>query len=125
MTQQLSVYDLMPSACPMPEMWECMETCVHCGEYMSTFPGTDKPRCDYGLHMDGTSGNNCYMKQGSDRIRFFCKYYERKEREMNNNTNNAEKFKQIFGIYATELWAMPEEEFLKWLGRTDTGGKED
>lgn len=29
--------------------------------------------------------------------------------------NNAEKFKSIFGIYATELWAMPEEEFLEWL----------
>ena len=29
--------------------------------------------------------------------------------------NNAEKFKQIFGLYATELWAMPEEKFLKWL----------
>ena len=29
--------------------------------------------------------------------------------------NNAEKFKQLFGIYATELWAMPEVDFLKWL----------
>ncbi len=28
---------------------------------------------------------------------------------------NADKFKQIFGIYATELWAMSEEEFLVWL----------
>jgi len=28
---------------------------------------------------------------------------------------NAEKFKQLFGIYATELWAMSEEEFLAWL----------
>ena len=28
---------------------------------------------------------------------------------------NAEKFKQAFGIYATELWSMPEEEFLAWL----------
>ena len=28
---------------------------------------------------------------------------------------NAEKFKQLFGIYATELWAMPEETFLEWL----------
>lgn len=28
---------------------------------------------------------------------------------------NAEKFKQFFGIYATELWAMPEEKFLEWL----------
>ena len=28
---------------------------------------------------------------------------------------NADKFKAVFGLYATELWAMPEEEFLKWL----------
>lgn len=29
--------------------------------------------------------------------------------------NNAERFRQVFGIYATELWVMSEEEFLKWL----------
>lgn len=29
--------------------------------------------------------------------------------------NNAEKFKFIFGLYATELWAMSEESFLSWL----------
>ena len=28
---------------------------------------------------------------------------------------NADKFKSIFGLYATEVWAMPEGEFLKWL----------
>ena len=28
---------------------------------------------------------------------------------------NADKFKGIFGMYATELWAMPEKEFLEWL----------
>jgi hypothetical protein len=28
---------------------------------------------------------------------------------------NADKFKHLFGIYATELWSMPEKEFLKWL----------
>ena len=28
---------------------------------------------------------------------------------------NAERFKSIFGIYATELWAMSEPEFLEWL----------
>ena len=28
---------------------------------------------------------------------------------------NADKFREIFGIYATELWAKPESEFLKWL----------
>lgn len=29
--------------------------------------------------------------------------------------NNAEKFKSIFGLYATELWVMSEESFLSWL----------
>lgn len=28
---------------------------------------------------------------------------------------NAEKFQQIFNLYATELWALPEKDFLKWL----------
>jgi len=28
---------------------------------------------------------------------------------------NADKFKSLFGLYATELWAMPEKDFLEWL----------
>lgn len=28
---------------------------------------------------------------------------------------NSDKFKEIFGLYATEVWAMPEKDFLKWL----------
>lgn len=28
---------------------------------------------------------------------------------------NAEKFQQIFNLYATELWALPEKDFLEWL----------
>ena len=28
---------------------------------------------------------------------------------------NSDKFKHLFGIYATELWAMPENDFLEWL----------
>ena len=28
---------------------------------------------------------------------------------------NADKFKSVFGLYATELWSMPEGEFLRWL----------
>jgi phage FluMu protein Com len=27
---------------------------------------------------------------------------------------NGEKFKEIFNLYATEVWAKPEEEFLEW-----------
>ena len=30
---------------------------------------------------------------------------------------NADKFEQLFGIYATELWAMPESDFLEWLNK--------
>lgn len=32
---------------------------------------------------------------------------------------NADKFKSIFGIYATELWAKSEEELLEWLNSED------
>lgn len=28
---------------------------------------------------------------------------------------NATKFKEVFGVYATETWAMPEADFLRWL----------
>ena len=28
---------------------------------------------------------------------------------------NADKFKDVFGLYATEVWSMPEWEFLRWL----------
>ena len=27
----------------------------------------------------------------------------------------ADRFKQIFGVYATEIWALPEDQFLDWL----------
>ena len=29
--------------------------------------------------------------------------------------NNAEKFKQMFGFYATEMWAKSEQKFLDWI----------
>ena len=32
-----------------------------------------------------------------------------------NRMTNADKFKSLFGIYATELWAMSEKDFLEWL----------
>ena len=28
---------------------------------------------------------------------------------------NSEKFKGVFGLYVTELWAMPNEDFVKWI----------
>lgn len=36
---------------------------------------------------------------------------------------NAEIFKQTFGIYATELWAMNEKDFLSWLNGKAEGAK--
>ena len=42
---------------------------------------------------------------------------------------NAQKFQETFGIYATEMWAMPEHDFLKWLNadtpQTDIHGLTD
>ena len=38
--------------------------------------------------------------------------------------NNAEVFKEVFGIYATELWAMPERDFLKWLNAPADGAEQ-
>lgn len=41
---------------------------------------------------------------------------------------NADIFKAVFGMYATELWAMPEKDFLAWLNSptemTGTSGKD-
>lgn len=31
--------------------------------------------------------------------------------------SNAEIFKRVFGVYATELWTMSEADFLKWLNQ--------
>ena len=31
--------------------------------------------------------------------------------------NNATKFKELFGVYATELWSKSENEFLDWLNK--------
>lgn len=28
---------------------------------------------------------------------------------------NWDKFRAVFGMYATEVWSMPEGEFLRWL----------
>ena len=33
---------------------------------------------------------------------------------------NADKFKAVFGLYATEVWSMPEGEFLRWLNSEST-----
>ena len=33
---------------------------------------------------------------------------------------NADKFKAVFGLYATEVWSMPEGKFLRWLNSEST-----
>ena len=40
-------------------------------------------------------------------------------------SNNAELFEQTFGIYATEVWAMKESDFLKWLNAEVRGEDHD
>ena len=35
--------------------------------------------------------------------------------EKSQGKTNADLFKQTFGLYATEVWAMSESQFLEWL----------
>lgn len=37
--------------------------------------------------------------------------------ERERTMNNAEKFQEVFGYYATEMWAKSELEFLKWINK--------
>ena len=36
---------------------------------------------------------------------------------------NAAKFNEVFGVYATETWAMTESDFLLWLNREYSGAE--
>lgn len=58
---------------------------------------------------------NCMSMVGMDDI-----WYEVFDAELKRRITNAEKFKQTFnGLTATELWSMPEKEFLEWLNKTE------
>ena len=58
---------------------------------------TTCPHCDSGYAQGYSDG---YLKGKEERPQA---------------ANNAELFKQTFGIYATEMWAMSESDFLEWL----------
>ena len=81
--EQISMYEIAPDVMPTPEVWECMETCVHpYGKYLQlNVPGFKHGRCRYGLFTDGTSGNDWYETIINGYSHFYCKYYKRKERE--------------------------------------------
>ena len=79
--EQVTIFELYPKAVPVPALWECMKTCKNCGIYMSHFPGTDKPRCDYGINQPGigTSGKDLYSKLIDNCWHIYCKFYEPKD----------------------------------------------
>ena len=80
MYEQMSIFDLPGNITLAPQMWECMKSCQNCGIYMDKFPGSGKPRCLYGIHMDGTSGDDLIGKFDSyGTCHFWCKYYKPKE----------------------------------------------
>ena len=39
--------------------------------------------------------------------------------------NNAEKFRQVFGYFSSEIWAMPEKSFCDWMGARYLEQKEE
>lgn len=77
---QLSLLDCAPQLVRQihPELWECMKTCVHYGEFMDRFPlDKDGERCAYGRQMDGTSGNDVFrVTDVAGTVHFYCKYYK-------------------------------------------------
>ena len=68
-------------------------------KYIDNAPTVDTtcPHCDSGYAQGYSDG---YLKGKEERPQA---------------ANNAELFKQTFGIYATEMWAMSESDFLEWL----------
>ena len=74
-------------------------------------------------HDMGASIDCCTLKKelGNCPCTFNCEKYINKNYVFKlglnelQKINNAEKFKQTFGLYATEIWAMPESDFLVWL----------
>ena len=83
MDGQLTLFDIYPELAPVPEMWQCMKTCANCGKYMDWFPiRRHGKRCMYGIHMDGTSGNDMYERTDKNgQVHIFCKYYKRRSAE--------------------------------------------
>ena len=76
MTGQTDLYSLFPEQFKPPELWDCMNSCANCGKYMGHFPMGGK-RCEYGMHMDGTSGKDIYQEvDETSVVHFYCKYFK-------------------------------------------------
>lgn len=58
--------------------------------------------------------NTCYRYRNGERVADGCYWFCSKQID-DEVQSNAELFKSIFGKYATEIWALSEDEFLEWL----------
>jgi hypothetical protein len=76
MTEQLRMTDIVPGMIPPPEVWDCMETCAHAYEYVGHFPGSTRPRCEYGIMQVGVSGEDMYQKTINNTVHVYCRFYE-------------------------------------------------
>ena len=70
MADQLSMYDVIT---PVPEMWECKETCRRFGEYVD-YPSwwRGQARCML------CSGNHIKTTTFDNRVFVYCDLYERR-----------------------------------------------
>lgn len=60
---------------------------------------------------------SCMRIVGEDDL-WYGVFKKELERRNKPSKSNAELFKETFGgLTATELWSMPEKEFLEWLNR--------
>lgn len=53
-----------------------MESCVLAHEYVGHFPGSTRPRCEYGIMKVGVSGADMYQKIINNIVHVYCRFYE-------------------------------------------------
>lgn len=63
-----------------PPVWDCMKSCKHLHDYpCDTFPLSNKERCQYGLHKNGTSGEDWFEVIRNHEVTHYCIYYEERK----------------------------------------------
>lgn len=90
------------------------EAIQHCKEKAKEL--SDKAYQEWGVSMTEEEAYDCNeCAREHEQLAKWLEDYKRLLEERPQATNNAELFKETFGIYASEVWAMSESKFLEWL----------
>ena len=73
--RQVTMFDVYPAT--RPRLWDCMASCANADKVVGKF-STGGKRCDYGIFMNGTGGEDLEKVTDDGVINFICRYYERR-----------------------------------------------